>query len=173
MLWFERDNATKIIPWLAESYTVSTDGLQYNFTLRQGITFQDGTPFNATAVELSLNRLLVMDATSGDGLNHGSQAGWMVMQLIDPDGNLFSAMGAKPSFNASWVSDVLALNFVEVLDNYKVRVNLAVPTTQFLPIIAGAWAGIISPTETITKDYEYHGWDFAAEQRPLGFHKIL
>jgi ABC-type transport system substrate-binding protein len=41
LLWYERDNATKIIPWLAESYTVSDDGLQYNFTLRQGITFQD------------------------------------------------------------------------------------------------------------------------------------
>ncbi|MDH5691376.1 MAG: ABC transporter substrate-binding protein, partial [Candidatus Bathyarchaeota archaeon] len=86
LVWYERDNATKVIPWLAESYTVSSDQMHYNFTLRQGITFQDGTKFNATAVWFSFNRLFVMDGTSGDGLNHGSQAAWMVQQLADPDG---------------------------------------------------------------------------------------
>jgi ABC-type transport system substrate-binding protein len=161
LLWFERENATKIIPWLAESYTRSDDGLQYNFTLRQGITFQDGTTFNATAVWFSLNRLFIMDATSGDPVataTHGSQAGWMVQQLVDPDGLLFTAMGAAPSYDASWVNDVLALNFVEIIDEYTVSINLAVPTTQFLAIMAGPWAGIVSPTETIAKDYEYGGW---------------
>jgi len=160
LFWYERDNATKIIPWLAESYAVSDDGLHYNFTLRQDITFQDGTPFNATAVWFSLNRLLMMDGTTGDpdAPVHGSQAAWMVIQLVDPNGTLFSAMGADPSYNASWVNDVLALNFVEIIDNYKVKINIATPTTQFLPIMAGPWAGIVSPTEAITKDYEYSGW---------------
>jgi len=160
LFWYERDNATKIIPWLAESYAVSDDGLHYNFTLRQDITFQDGTPFNATAVWFSLNRLLMMDGTTGDpdAPVHGSQAAWMVIQLVDPNGILFSAMGASPSYDASWVNDVLALNFVEIIDNYKVKINIATPTTQFLPIMAGPWAGIVSPTEAITKDYEYSGW---------------
>ena len=160
LFWYERDNATKIIPWLAESYVVSGDGLHYNFTLRQGITFQDGTPFNATTVWFSLNRLLMMDGTTGDpdAPVHGSQAAWMVIQLVDPNGILFSAMGASPSYDASWVNDVLALNFVEIIDNYKVKINIATPTTQFLPIMAGPWAGIVSPTEAITKDYEYSGW---------------
>jgi len=160
LLWYERDNASKIIPWLAESYKVSPDGLQYNFTLRQGITFQNGNPFNATAVWFSLNRILILDATSGDPIApvHGSQAGWMVMQLVDPDGDYFTPMGASPSYDASWVQDVLSLNFVEIIDNYKVRVNIAVPTTQFEPIMAGPWAGIVDPSETISKDYEYSGW---------------
>ena len=160
LLWYERDNATKIIPWLAESYTVSDDGLNYTFTLRQDITFQDGTKFNATAVWFSLNRILIIDGTSGDPVApvHGSQAAWMVQQLVDPDGDYFTAMGAEPLYDASWVNDVLNLNFVEIIDDYTVKVILAVPTTQFLPIIAGAWAGIISPTETITKDYAHGGW---------------
>jgi len=160
LFWYERDNASKIIPWLAESYTVSPDGLHYNFTLRQGITFQDGTKFNATAVWFSFNRILVMDGTTGDPVApvHGSQAAWMIIQLIDPDGLLFSCMGADPSYNASWVQDVLDLNFVEVIDEYKVKINIAVPTTQFVPIMAGPWAAIVSPPETISKDYEYGGW---------------
>ncbi len=160
LLWYNGSSATDIIPWLAENYTVSPDGLHYNFTLRQGITFQDGTPFNATAVWFSLNRLLIMDGTSGDPVApvHGSQAAWMLIQLVDPNGDLFSSMGASPSYGESWVADVLALNFVEILGTYEVRINIATPTTQFLPIMAGPWAGIISPTETIAKDYEHSGW---------------
>jgi len=165
LLWYEEDNATKIIPWLAETCERGADGLYYNLTLRQDITFQDGTKFNATAVWFSLNRALVMDGTSGDGLNHGSQAAWMMQQLIDPDGNYFTAMGADPAYDAAWVQDVLNLNFVEILDEYTIRINIATPTTQFLPIMAGPWAGIISPNEAITKEYEFQGWP-AAEQTP-------
>jgi ABC-type transport system substrate-binding protein len=166
LLWYEMDNATKIIPWLAESFVRSPDGLHYNFTLRQGITFQDGTKFNASAVWFSFNRLFVMDATSGDGLNHGSQAGWMVQQLVDPDGNLFSSMGADPAYDESWVKDVLDLNFIEIIDEYSIKMNIATPTTQFDAIMAGPWAGIVSPAEAIAKDYAFKGWDFAAEQTP-------
>ena len=45
-----------IIPWLAESWVISDDGLSYTFTLRPGIMFHDGTPFNADAVVLSITR---------------------------------------------------------------------------------------------------------------------
>src|SRR6266446_107991 len=40
-----------IQPHLAESWSVSSDGLQYTFKLRQGITFHDKTPLNAAAVK--------------------------------------------------------------------------------------------------------------------------
>jgi len=174
LLWYEKDNATKIIPWLAESYTVSTDQKSYDFTLRQGITFQDDTPFNADAVWFSLNRLLIIDGTSGDPVAPvpGSQAAWMLQQLLDT--SLSTGMsGVVQPHDPAWVQAVLAQDFVEILDTYEIRLNLLTPTTQFLPIMAGPWAGIVSPTETITKDYEYHGWDFAAEQTPLNYTKYF
>jgi peptide/nickel transport system substrate-binding protein len=37
-------------PWLAESWTASTDGLSYTLNLRQGVTFSDGTPFTSADV---------------------------------------------------------------------------------------------------------------------------
>lgn len=46
-----------IAPFLAERWTVSGDGLQYTFTLRPGVTFHDGTPFNAQAVKWNFDRL--------------------------------------------------------------------------------------------------------------------
>jgi peptide/nickel transport system substrate-binding protein len=47
-------------PDLATSWTVSPDGLTYTFTLRQGVTFHNGDPLNATDVVFSMNRLLTI-----------------------------------------------------------------------------------------------------------------
>ena len=44
--------------------TISDDGLEYTFKLRQGVTFPDGTPFNADAVIFSLqDRVIEMETT--------------------------------------------------------------------------------------------------------------
>ena len=37
-------------PWLATQWQVSPDGKTYTFTLREGVTFSDGSPFNASAI---------------------------------------------------------------------------------------------------------------------------
>ncbi len=44
-------------PSLAEEWEVSEDLTTWTFTLRQGVTFHDGTDFNADAVVFQLNRL--------------------------------------------------------------------------------------------------------------------
>jgi len=43
---------------LAESWEISDDGTVYTFTLRGGVTFHDGTPFNAAAVVATFDRML-------------------------------------------------------------------------------------------------------------------
>jgi len=45
-----------VAPALAESWEVSDDGSEYTFTLRQGVTFHNGEPFNADAVVFSWER---------------------------------------------------------------------------------------------------------------------
>ncbi len=40
----------EFLPWLAESWTVSDDGSSYDFVLREGVTFSDGTPLTSDAV---------------------------------------------------------------------------------------------------------------------------
>jgi peptide/nickel transport system substrate-binding protein len=47
---------TEIEPCLATSWSPSADGLVWTFNLRQGVTFHDGTPFNADAVVFSYER---------------------------------------------------------------------------------------------------------------------
>ncbi|WP_312978548.1 glutathione ABC transporter substrate-binding protein GsiB [Atlantibacter sp.] len=53
---FGLDKEMKVKNVLAESYTVSDDGLVYTVKLRQGVKFQDGTDFNADAVKVNLDR---------------------------------------------------------------------------------------------------------------------
>ncbi|WP_010543627.1 ABC transporter substrate-binding protein [Sphingomonas elodea] len=51
------DEQGAITPWLATAWTVSPDGLVYTFTLRDGVTFADGTPLDAEAVRVNLDRI--------------------------------------------------------------------------------------------------------------------
>jgi glutathione transport system substrate-binding protein len=51
------DKDMNLIPVLAESYTASEDAKEFTFKLRSGISFHDGTPFNAAAVKANFDRV--------------------------------------------------------------------------------------------------------------------
>ncbi|MCU1727104.1 ABC transporter substrate-binding protein [Pseudomonas sp. 7P_10.2_Bac1] len=51
------DEQGQIGPWLAKSWEVSPDGLDYTFHLRDDVHFTDGTPFNAAAVKANLDHM--------------------------------------------------------------------------------------------------------------------
>ncbi|RCS22153.1 glutathione ABC transporter substrate-binding protein GsiB [Phyllobacterium salinisoli] len=55
---FGFDKDLKVQPVLAESYTVSDDGLVYTLKLREGVKFHDGTDFNSEAVKVTLDRVM-------------------------------------------------------------------------------------------------------------------
>ena len=60
-----RDPETaEFVPGLAERWDISDDGRVYTFYLRQGVTFHDGTAFNAEAVRFNLDRITSPDLAS-------------------------------------------------------------------------------------------------------------
>ena len=58
----------KYKPGLALSWDTSKDGKTITFKLRQGVTFHDGTPFNAQAVKSNLDNLIPPKATILSGI---------------------------------------------------------------------------------------------------------
>jgi ABC-type transport system substrate-binding protein len=151
LLWYNGPSSTDIIPWLADNYS-QVSPTQYTFKLHQGINFQDGTPFNAQAVWFSLNRLLIIDGTGGTG-DHGTQAAWIVEQLLDTTPTTFTYFGASPAYDAKWVQQVLAFNFVQVVDPYTININIKNPTTQFPYLLSNEWADIVSPSYVVSHDF--------------------
>ena len=64
---------TNVVPGLARSYEISANGKEYTFKLRQGLKFTDGTPFDASAVKWSIDRVI---ALKGD-------PSWLVTDFVD------------------------------------------------------------------------------------------
>jgi peptide/nickel transport system substrate-binding protein len=74
-------------PGLAESWTISEDGLTYTFTLRDKATFHDSTPVTAEAVVRSLSRYTNAEDpsyTEGFYMQSGHGAGnWASLTAVD------------------------------------------------------------------------------------------
>jgi len=51
----EINESNEIVPWLATSWEFSEDGRNATFQLREGVSFHDGTPFDAEAVAFVFN----------------------------------------------------------------------------------------------------------------------
>ncbi|MFF3072546.1 ABC transporter substrate-binding protein [Kitasatospora sp. NPDC057936] len=51
-------------PWLAQSWRTSEDGEVYTFTLRQDVTFHDGTPLDAEAVKANFDHITAKETRS-------------------------------------------------------------------------------------------------------------
>lgn len=69
-----RDADGTILPWLATEWSVSEDGLTWDFTLADDVTFTDGTPFDAAAVAANVAHLQDPDT--------GSSTGYLAVQKV-------------------------------------------------------------------------------------------
>ncbi len=57
----DANDTTKVIPGIAESWTVSDDGLTYTFKLKPGIKFASGNPITAEDVAWSFERAVKLN----------------------------------------------------------------------------------------------------------------
>jgi peptide/nickel transport system substrate-binding protein len=69
-----RDADGTILPWLATAWTVSDDGLTWDFTLADDVTFTDGAPFDAAAVQANVEHL--------QDPGTGSSTGYLAVQKV-------------------------------------------------------------------------------------------
>lgn len=65
------DDNLNLIPWLAESWEQSEDGLTWTFKLREGVMFHNGREMTAEDVKWSFDRLLDPETGAGNAANVG------------------------------------------------------------------------------------------------------
>ncbi|MEM9122941.1 MAG: ABC transporter substrate-binding protein, partial [Pseudomonadota bacterium] len=70
----------QVVPALAESWSVSEDGLTWRFKLRDGVQFHDGSALTAQTVKKSLERTIE--------LNRGASYIWSGVEAIDAPSDL-------------------------------------------------------------------------------------
>ncbi|MDA4122609.1 MAG: ABC transporter substrate-binding protein [Thaumarchaeota archaeon] len=165
LLWYNGSCGTCVVPWLAQNYSVSSNGLVYSFTLRQGIKFQDGEPFNSSAVYFSFNRMLVDDSSAFFG--HGVGFSFEIQQFLNNayDGAL---CGCSETYNDTFVNHVLAENFVQVTGTYTFNLNFQVPFTGVPYLLASAnFADIVAPGFVMTHDIPF--WSLASNNYTLPY----
>lgn len=77
-----RDADGEILPWLATGWEISEDGLTWDFTLAEGITFTDGTPFDAEAVKVNVEHL--QDPATQSSTGYLALAKVSEVEVVDP-----------------------------------------------------------------------------------------
>lgn len=95
-----------VIPSLAESWEISGDGLTYTFKLHGGVTFHDGSAFDAEDVKFSLDRARAETSTNAQKALFAQIADVAVVDpqtvtvtLSEPNGSLL--------FNLAWGDAVI------------------------------------------------------------------
>jgi len=98
-----------IHPELAESWDTSVDGKRIVFTLRDGVTFQDGRPFDAAAVKWNIDQRLDKKVNSPQrqvlapivASVEVVDPRRVAFNLLAPSPVLFSLLGERPGFMVS------------------------------------------------------------------------
>ena len=123
-----KPGTTELEPDLAESYTVSDDGLTYTFKLRDGVTFHNGRVMTSADVKYSFERAVNPATQSPGGGYFGMIAGYD------------DVAGGKAT----------ALSGIETPDDKTVVFKLTRPDATFLHLMAINF-GYVVPKEEVEK----------------------
>jgi ABC-type transport system substrate-binding protein len=127
-----KTGTTEVVPGLAEKWDISADGLTYTFHLRKGVTFQDGSPFNAKTYIQGIDRIL---------------------NKQNPD-SIFNTGPVEGMIDFTY-EDVTSYRAV---DDDTVEFKLKQPSAALLASLAMVWNGVVSPVAVAKygKDFRNH-----------------
>lgn len=126
-------DTSKIKPDLADSWSVSTDGLTYTFKLKPGVTFASGNPVTAEDVAFSFERAVKLDKSPAFLLTQFGLTGDNVTEKAKAlDATTFSLTVDQP-YAPSFVLNVLTSTVGAVVDKKLVQehAKAVTPTPEY------------------------------------------
>ncbi|MFQ6085111.1 MAG: ABC transporter substrate-binding protein [Candidatus Bathyarchaeia archaeon] len=116
---------------LAESWTISDDGLTYTFKLKEGVKFHDGNEVTAEDVKYSIDRAILIGDPDGPA--------WMLEYIKGAAHYMF-----ETNMTQADADEYLAQEGVKVLDKYTVQISLDEPYAGFIYVLAYQVACVVS-----------------------------
>ncbi|MCU1571122.1 MAG: peptide transporter substrate-binding protein [Naasia sp.] len=112
---------------LAETWTVSEDGLTYAFQLRDGLNFSDGSPLTTDDILFSFNRLLDPDTASPGSYLFSNIAG--AADYMDGSADSISGITAPDKSNVvielvepqPYFANILAMPYARIMSEAQVK----------------------------------------------------
>ncbi|MBK8033171.1 MAG: ABC transporter substrate-binding protein [Chloroflexi bacterium] len=135
------DDNSEVIPALAESYSVSDDGLVYTFTLREGLKFSNGRDITTADVKWSFERLLNPATAS-------------------PTAYMFAAITGTTDFQNGAATEVSG---IQIVDDRTITFTLDYPVWSLIQRFALP-PGFIIPSEAV----EAAGTEFGRQPSGAG-----
>ncbi|GAB3057239.1 ABC transporter substrate-binding protein [Virgibacillus ainsalahensis] len=126
LLEFDKDSF-ELTPGLAHDWEVSDDGLSYTFYLEEGVTFHDGTDFNAEAVKTNFERWANPDHE----------------YAFTDDGYVYSMYGTM--FGGYEGDEGHVISEINVVNDHEIEFVLNQPLGFFLQNMGMSYFGITSP----------------------------
>jgi peptide/nickel transport system substrate-binding protein len=121
-------DTSKVKPDLAESWSVSDDGLTYTFKLKPGMKFASGNPITAADVAYSFERAIKLDKSPAFIINQFGISGDNVTQKAKAvDDTTFQFVVDKP-YAPSFVLNCLSATVASVVDSKLVKEHVAAVT---------------------------------------------
>src|SRR5688572_864277 len=148
-----RVGSTDIDPALATRWAVSRDGLTWSFTVRNGVTFHDGTPVTAAEVAASFSRQLKVDPAGTQkawaGLVRGvpgvikevraADRSTVNIVLVQPYAALLTVL-AHPAMSVARLGSP-AEGMTRLVGSGQYRVVDVTPGRMALEAVSGHWSG--------------------------------
>ena len=123
-----KNGTTELTPGLATSWKPNANATSWTFTLRKGVKFHDGTPFNADAAVFNLGRW--WDKNHPYGLRKEGRTFEIVGQLL----------GGYKGDATSVIKNIVKVN------DSTVRIDLNKPSSVLPDVLAAGYFGMASPS---------------------------
>ena len=126
-------DTTKVVGGIAESWTVSDDGLTYTFKLKPGITFASGNPITAADVAWSFERAVKLNKSPAFIIQQFGLTGENVAEKAKAADDSTFVFTVDKSYAPTFVLNCLTATVGAVVDSKVVKEHVAAvtPTEEF------------------------------------------
>jgi peptide/nickel transport system substrate-binding protein len=127
------DDTSKVIGDLADSWTISDDGMTYTFKLKSGLKFASGNPITAADVAFSFERAVKLDKSPAFLLTQFGLTGDNVTEKAKAADDATFVLTVDKAYAPSFVLNVLTSTVASVIDKKLIeeKAKAVTPTAEY------------------------------------------